>query len=222
MRRRRVALRKSSIFLLLAMLGTVLLLVACGSSSAPSPSPSPSAIAAAASAVSAITPLATSVAALHAPLVGLVVRNSPRFDAAEAAYLLRCDMVWQEIQRGCAEAAGAGHSDDAGAGASGLSGTIASTTARWLRMKTPSQRFAPLHKQVTVLAKHLGAASRLAQAQDMASSQARKDHLAAKLTRSGSAIAVLADRVAIKAQNLRFKYGEAWYPEPPPAATVAP
>ncbi len=221
MRHRRVALRKSSIFLLLAVLGTALPLAACGSSPAPSPSPSPSAVAAA-STVSAITPLATSVAALHAPLVGLVVQTSLRFDAAETAYLSRCNMAWQTIQRGCAEAAKASHSGDAGAGANGLSQTIASTTARWLRMKAPSQRFAPLHKQVTVLAKHLGAASRLAQAYDAASSQARKDDLAAKLTSSGATIAVLADRVASKAEDLRFKYGEAWYPEPPPTTPVTP
>ncbi len=195
--------------LLLAVAMAGLALGGCGSSPTHVASPSASAIS---SSSEGTQTLLASTAGLHVPLISLVVETSPGFGEAETAYLSRCNMAWRSIQRTCVAAASAGQSEPAAA--KDVVRTVASTSALWMRAKAPSKRFAPLHRQVMILAKRLHGLSELARDYGAAVTQADKDALAARLETSGASIAVLADRVASKSENLRDKYGEASYPEP--------
>jgi len=203
----------SATVVLLTMIACALALAGCGSSPTPASSP-----VAQTPGLPSLNSTWATVGQLGVPLVSLVVANSPGFDETETSYLSRCNMAWQTIQRTCAETAKADQSGDAATRTKAVIQTVASTTALWLRTKAPSQRFAPLHKQVTVLARRLGAMSQLAKEHGVATSQTEKDDLSARFTTSVASIAALADRVASKAEQLRDKYGEAWYPEPLPVS----
>lgn len=186
-------------------LGCVLvitLLSSCGSSSpAPSASPSPP--------DASVAPAWQSVAGLQAPLINLVVTNATGFDEAERKYLTRANIAWQVVQGAAADYVALGTADSGAEEGKALAKTVAYSTSMWLKMKTPSERFAPLHTRMQQFMAKLHAIARTAGEYERSGDADQRAVLANRIRTLSQPLAVIADRVVGQSEVMHDRFGRA-------------
>lgn len=176
------------------------LLCSCGSSSPAAPvSSSP--------VEASVAPAWQSVAGLQAPLVNLVVANSTGFNEAERKYLIRANIAWQVVQGAAAEYVALAASDSDAAEGKALVRTVDYSTSMWLKMKSPSERFAPLHTRMQQFMLKLRAIARASGEYERSDDAGQRAVLAARVMTLSRPLAAIADRVVAQSEGMRDRFG---------------